>query len=227
MTTCSALTRPNRHPAAPARNPPGGSDFVVYQAAGQPCATRVQEQRGSRQPRPGRKPPNGRGLAGRRWPEEPRFVDKAQPSDGNNRQSRVWPDRLRRSALPVSRSSASRTARPYPSRRRDRHSRRAPKPAASPCSGPRPEISSRTIETAAGSSGRSCPGAATTTIGCATVPTSRTTRWSMNSGPNGSHALGRPIRRLSPPQRITAAIVIVVGPPVIRNGRRRPCSSLR
>ena len=50
------------------------------------------------------------------------------------------------------------------------------------------------MATSAGNAGSSWLGAATTTIGRATVPAIRTTRSSMSSAPNGSHALGRPIR---------------------------------
>ena len=51
-----------------------------------------------------------------------------------------------------------------------------------------------------GSSGTSCPGAATTTTGSTTAQHDRTTRCSITSSPNGSHAFGRPIRDDRPPQ---------------------------
>src|SRR5262249_35560603 len=83
---------------------------------------------------------------------------------------------------------------------------------ASPCNGPRPAIGSRITRTSPGNSGISWPGAATTTVALTAVPTRRTMRWSNRSDPNCSHALGEPIRRLSPPQRITAPRLISAPP---------------
>src|SRR5262249_22857208 len=86
---------------------------------------------------------------------------------------------------------------------------------ASPCNGPRPAIGSRITRTSPGNSGISWSGAATTTVALTAVPTRRTMRWSNRSGPNGSHALGEPIRRLSPPQRTTAP-GLISAPPAIQ-----------
>ncbi len=58
-----------------------------------------------------------------------------------------------------------------------------------------------------GSGGTSWPGAATTTRGATTSPSSRTTRGSMSSPAKGSQALGRPMRRLRPPQSTMPPII--------------------
>ena len=61
-----------------------------------------------------------------------------------------------------------------------------------------------------GSRGSSCSGAATTTmfLGSTTSPSSRTTRCSISSGPNGRVALSRPIRVDLPPQRMMPPVCI-------------------
>src|SRR5262249_41818984 len=77
--------------------------------------------------------------------------------------------------------------------------RSAASPAASPWSGPRPRSGSRTTATPSGSAGTSWSGAATTTSSDTTSDSRRTKRGSMSSSPNGSHALGRPMRLDCPP----------------------------
>ena len=62
-------------------------------------------------------------------------------------------------------------------------------PGGEPRSGPRPSTSSRTISTPRGSGGTSCPGAATTTTGSTTSRSTRTTRCSISSSPNGQPRL--------------------------------------
>ena len=80
-------------------------------------------------------------------------------------------------------------------------------PVSAPTSGPLPARSagSSTRTTPSGSVGSDCPGDATTTTVGHAAPTMRATRCSSVSSPSGSQALGRPIRRDSPPARITAA----------------------
>ncbi len=90
---------------------------------------------------------------------------------------------------------------------------RASRPAHKPSSGPRPSRRSRTTWISRGSGGNSCCGAATTTSGLTTSPSSRTTRCSINSGPNGKLALGQPIRLLFPPQRMIPPVITIARTP--------------